>query len=62
VIALIQNSNKNAGGWYMDRGQEQLVIRGVGWLSSGSEGLRDIADIPVKEQDGVVVKRSVRVL
>jgi len=56
VIALIQNSNKNAGGWYMDRGQEQLVIRGVGWLSSGSEGLRDIADIPVKEQDGVVVR------
>ena len=56
VIELIQGSNKNAGGWYMDRGQEQLVIRGVGWLSSGKEGLHDIANIPVKEQDGVVVR------
>jgi len=56
VIELIRNSNKNAGGWYMDRGQEQLVIRGVGFLSSGRDGLTDIANIPVKEQDGVVVR------
>ena len=58
VISKIKDSNKNAGGWYMDRGQEQLVIRGVGWLNSGAEGLRDIANIPVKEQDGVVVRIS----
>ncbi len=56
VIEQIENSNKNAGGWYMDRGQEQLVIRGVGWLSSGSKGLQDIADIPLLEKDGVVVR------
>lgn len=58
VISKIQDSNKNAGGWYMDRGQEQLVIRGVGWLNSGTKGLRDIANIPVKEQDGAVVRIS----
>ncbi len=56
VIEKVEGSNKNAGGWYMDRGQEQLVIRGVGWLSSGEKGLKDIADIPVLEQDGVVVR------
>jgi len=56
IIKKIEQSNKNAGGWYMDRGQEQLVIRGVGWLNSGSKGLTDIANIPVLEKNGVVVK------
>ncbi|MCU7801341.1 MAG: efflux RND transporter permease subunit, partial [gamma proteobacterium symbiont of Lucinoma myriamae] len=56
VIKKIQSSNKNAGGWYMDRGQEQLVIRGVGWISSGTKGLNDISNIPVLEQDGIVVR------
>ncbi|MCW8930860.1 MAG: CusA/CzcA family heavy metal efflux RND transporter, partial [Gammaproteobacteria bacterium] len=56
IIEKIQNSNKNSGGWYMDRGQEQLVIRGVGWLGSGEKGLKDISNIPVLEQDGVVVR------
>ncbi len=56
VIEKIENSNKNSGGWYLDRGQEQLVIRGVGWLSGGKKGLSDIKNIPVLEQDGVVVR------
>lgn len=56
VIEKIQNSNRNSGGWYMNRGQEQLVIRGVGWLGSGKKGLKDISNIPVIEQDGVVVR------
>lgn len=56
VIEHIQASNKNSGGWYMERGQEQLVIRGVGWLKSGKTGLKDIALIPLKERDGVVVR------
>ncbi len=56
IIEKINNNNQNSGGWYMDRGQEQLVIRGVGWLNSGTEGLNDIKSIPVKEQDGVVVR------
>ncbi|MFK5986034.1 MAG: CusA/CzcA family heavy metal efflux RND transporter [Pseudomonadota bacterium] len=56
VINRINQSNKNSGGWYMDRGQEQLVIRGVGWLRGGKQGLQDIANIPVIEQHGVVVR------
>jgi len=40
VVEAIENNNRNAGGWYMDRGAEQLVIRGVGWVRSGDDGLR----------------------
>lgn len=55
VITAIKNNNKNAGGWYMDSGSEQLVIRGVGWIRSQDEGLADIGNIPLKEKDGSIV-------
>lgn len=54
----IENNNRNAGGWYVDRAAEQLVLRGVGFVRSGQDGLRDIANIPVKNADGVAVKIS----
>ncbi len=56
VAEAIENNNRNAGGWYMDRGQEQLVVRGVGWVRSGEDGLRDIGNIPLKNVDGVAVR------
>jgi len=56
VAEAIEKSNRNAGGWYLDRGAEQLVIRGVGWMRSGKNGLTDIADVPLKEVDGTVVR------
>jgi len=55
VAEAIEANNRNAGGWYMDRGSEQLVIRGVGWVRSGKKGLRDIANIPLKQNDGTVI-------
>lgn len=55
IIAAIDNNNVNVGGWYMPRGQEQLVIRGTGWLASGNEGLEQLRQIPVKTIDGVAV-------
>ena len=55
VANAIEANNRNSGGWYMDRGQEQLIIRGVGWVRSGEEGLRDIGNIPLKDNDGIVV-------
>ena len=58
VAAAIEDNNRNAGGWYMDRGQEQLIVRGVGWVRSGQDGLRDIGNIPLKDEDGVVVRVS----
>ncbi|PKI15792.1 efflux RND transporter permease subunit [Colwellia sp. 12G3] len=55
VIEAIENNNQNAGGWYLNRGQEQLVIRGMGWLTSGEHSLVEIAQVPLKTIDGVVV-------
>ncbi|MCF6217630.1 MAG: CusA/CzcA family heavy metal efflux RND transporter [Gammaproteobacteria bacterium] len=55
VVTALENNNANAGGWYMDRGQEQLVIRGVGWLSHDEQGLKELRQIPLKTVDGTVV-------
>ncbi|MBF0427969.1 MAG: efflux RND transporter permease subunit [Magnetococcales bacterium] len=56
VTETIKGNNRNAGGWYLDRGSEQLVIRGVGWVRAGKDGIRDIANIPLKNKDGVAVR------
>ncbi|HEB83231.1 MAG TPA: efflux RND transporter permease subunit [Gammaproteobacteria bacterium] len=55
ISEAIEKNNRNAGGWYLDRGAEQLIIRGVGWVRSGEDGLRDIGNISVKQIDGTVV-------
>ncbi len=55
VASAIEANNRNAGGWYMDRGEEQLVIRGVGWVRSGVEGIHDIGNISLRDVDGVPV-------
>ncbi len=56
IVSAVEDNNRNAGGWYLDRGEEQLVIRGVGWVRSGTDGLTDIANIPLKDIDGVPVR------
>ncbi len=58
VASAIEANNRNAGGWYLDQGAEQLVIRGVGWVRSGADGLRDVANVPLKNEAGVVVRVS----
>ena len=58
VAEAIEANNRNAGGWYLDRGEEQLVIRGVGWVRSEEAGLRDIGNIPLRNVDGVSVRVS----
>jgi len=55
VVAAIENNNANVGGWYMNRGQEQLVIRGTGWFESGPAGILNIEQVPLKTVDGTVV-------
>jgi cobalt-zinc-cadmium resistance protein CzcA len=56
LAKAIEENNRNAGGWYLNRGAEQLVIRGVGWVRPAEDGLRDIGNIPLKNVDGVVVR------
>ena len=56
IASAIEDNNRNAGGWYVDRGPEQLVVRGVGWVRPGENGLKDIGNIPLKVIDGVSIK------
>lgn len=56
VIHAIEQNNDNVGGWYMNRGQEQLIIRGSGWFNAGKDGLEEIRQVPLKTIDGKVIK------
>ena len=58
VMSAIAANNQNVGAWYLNRGQEQLVIRGMGWLNSGESALEQIEQIPLKTLAGVVVTVS----
>ena len=58
IVSALENNNANVGGWYMNRGQEQLVIRGTGWFESGEQGIINIQQVPVRTLDGVVVTVS----
>ncbi|PAJ76219.1 CusA/CzcA family heavy metal efflux RND transporter [Pseudoalteromonas sp. NBT06-2] len=58
VVNALENNNENVGGWYMNRGQEQLVIRGMGWFNSGEKGMTEISQTPVKTINGKVVTVS----
>ncbi|PCJ14919.1 MAG: CusA/CzcA family heavy metal efflux RND transporter [Gammaproteobacteria bacterium] len=58
VVEALQKNNTNVGGWYLNRGQEQLVIRGTGWLSAGEQGLDEIRRVPLKTVNGTVVSVS----
>ena len=55
VSEKIRQSNRNAGGWYMERGSEQLVVRGVGLIRGGPEGLLDLEHIVIKHERGTPV-------
>ncbi|ABE53866.1 Heavy metal efflux pump CzcA [Shewanella denitrificans OS217] len=56
VTTALESNNRNAGGWFMDQGQEQLVVRGYGMLPAGNEGLLAIGQIPLTEVKGTPVR------
>ncbi|WP_448248358.1 efflux RND transporter permease subunit [Thalassotalea agariperforans] len=58
IVKALESNNTNVGGWYMNRGQEQLVIRGTGWFESGEAGIGNIKQVPVKTVEGTVVTVS----
>ncbi|WP_370156422.1 efflux RND transporter permease subunit [Ferrovibrio sp.] len=55
IREAIQKNNRNAGGWYIEGKQEQLVVRGEGLISGGNRGLADIERIVLKTIDGTPV-------
>ena len=55
VAETIRKNNRNAGGWYLDQGAEQFVIRGTGLIRGGTAGLVDVGNVVVKSVDGTAV-------
>lgn len=55
VRAAIEANNRNAGGWYLEGKEEQLVVRGVGWVRGSKAGIVDLENIVLKSSDGTPV-------
>src|SRR5262245_38030384 len=51
VFAALERGNMNAGGGYIEQGEQQFIIRGVGLLRS----INDIGNVVVTERAGVPV-------
>lgn len=49
--ALVAN-NRNVGASFINRGGEEFIVRGYGWVSPKDEGLTDIENIIVAEPNG----------
>jgi len=56
VTNALEKNNNNAGGWYMERGQEQLSIRGIGWFKPNQQGLDEIRQVPIKTNGSAIVR------
>jgi cobalt-zinc-cadmium resistance protein CzcA len=48
-------NNRNVGGSYIERGGEEYIVRGYGWIRPGEEGLDDIRTIEVGSHEGTPV-------
>ena len=55
VRESIEANNRNAGGWYIEGKQEQLVVRGEGLIRGGEAGVEDLRRIVLKSVDGTPV-------
>ncbi len=51
VISAVAENNANAGGAYLVRGEEQQLVRGVGWIRS----VEDIGNIVVAARNGTPI-------
>lgn len=51
VTEALERSNRNVGGGFLKHGDQELLIRGVGYLRSP----RDVQDIVLKSEDGTPV-------
>ncbi|MCP3103476.1 CusA/CzcA family heavy metal efflux RND transporter [Myxococcus sp. K15C18031901] len=51
VTQALERSNRNVGGGFLKQGDQELLIRGVGYL----RGARDVQDIVLKSEDGTPV-------
>jgi len=45
VDEALRTNNRNVGASFLERGGEEYIVRGYGWLRPGDDGLEDIRDI-----------------
>jgi len=55
VRGALAGNNRNVGASFINRGGEEYVIRGYGWINPDEQGLQDIRNIVVTENAGVPV-------
>lgn len=52
IVDAVRNNNVNAGGNFIERGGEEIIIRGLGRITS----IEDVEDIVLREYEGTPVK------
>ena len=55
VRTAVGANNRNVGGSFVERGGEEYIVRGYGWIQPGQDGLEDIRNIEVGSYDGTPV-------
>jgi len=52
VRQALERNNRNVGASFIERGGEEYIIRGYGWVSSGDQGLSDLRNTRVGTRNG----------
>ncbi|MBY6187918.1 CusA/CzcA family heavy metal efflux RND transporter [Marinobacter hydrocarbonoclasticus] len=55
LTEALSANNRNTGGWFMPRGQEQFVVRGYGFIPAGEAGLDAIRNLPLTTIEGTPI-------
>ncbi|WP_103019836.1 efflux RND transporter permease subunit [Salinibacter altiplanensis] len=55
VRTAVGANNRNVGGSFVERGGEEYIVRGYGWIRPGQDGLSDIRNIEIGSHDGTPV-------
>ena len=55
VEKALESNNRNVGASFLERGGEEYIIRGYGWIDPDQKGLEDIREIVLKEHEGAPV-------
>lgn len=56
VREALKSNNQNIGASYLERGGQEYIVRGFGWVSPGRKGLEDIRHIALSEDDGTPLR------
>jgi cobalt-zinc-cadmium resistance protein CzcA len=52
VKRALKSNNRNVGASFLERGGEEYIIRGYGWIDPDQKGLEDLREIVLKESEG----------